>query len=162
MKKLFVFLCSLLMASSLQAQQHSDLPDLTLKDLEGRDVTVSELPNGAKAVVVVFWAAWCRTACVSVLDMLNDKVPEWNAEQVRMYAVAMDDERSSSEVKPMVESKGWDFPVLLDVEGALKRALNVTSPPRVILFDGNGQAVFQCGYADDVVQQVTEAILQLQ
>lgn len=162
MKKLIVFLLTLLVASGLQAQRHSDLPDLTLKDLDGRDVHVSELSNDAKAVVVVFWAAWCRNACVSVLDMLNDKVPEWNAERVKVYAVSMDDERSTSDVKPLVESRGWDLVVLLDVDGALKRALNVTSPPRVILFDSQGQTVFQCGYADDVVRQLSEEINQLQ
>ena len=45
MKKLMTLLLMALMVTGLQAQNKSDLPNVTLKDLNGKDVNLSKLSN---------------------------------------------------------------------------------------------------------------------
>ena len=42
MKKLFVLLFAVLVVSGLHAQQKSDLPNVTIKDLQGKDVNIAK------------------------------------------------------------------------------------------------------------------------
>ena len=62
-------------------------------------------------------------------------------------------------VKPMVEGKGWDFDILLDVNSDLKRAMNVSNPPHTFLFDGSGKLVYQhTGYIEGGEEDLYEEI----
>ena len=62
----------------------------------------------------------------------------------------------------MVEGKGWDFDILLDVNSDLKRAMNVSNPPHTFLFDGNGKLVYQhTGYIEGGEDDLYEEILKV-
>ena len=162
MKKLMTLLLMALMVTGLQAQSKSGLPNVTLKDLNGKDVNLAEVSNNGKPVIIVFWATWCKTPCVSELDNLNDLYQKWQNETgVRVFAVSMDDSRTAENVKPLAESKGWDFEVLLDVQGSLKQSMNIYSPPVVLLIDGKGNIVYQQGYTEDLFENLYDEILKI-
>ena len=59
MKKLFALVAAVLFVFGLQAQQKSDLPSVTIKDLQGKDVNIAKLSNNGKPFVITFWATWC-------------------------------------------------------------------------------------------------------
>ena len=59
MKKLFALLFAVLMFAGVQAQQKSDLPNVTIKNLQGKDVNIAKLSNNGKPFVMTFWATWC-------------------------------------------------------------------------------------------------------
>ena len=42
----------------------------------------------------------------------------------------------------MVDGFGWDYHVLLDPNGELKRAMNVQNVPHVFVIDSNGKTVY--------------------
>ena len=162
MKKLTTLLLMTLLVAGLHAQTKTDLPNVTLKDLNGKDVNISKLSNSGKPIVITFWATWCAP-CIKEHNALSDVYDEWKEETgVKIYSVSIDDSRSTAKVKPFVEGKGWDFNVLLDVNGDLKRAMNVSNPPHTFLIDGKGKIVYQhSGYFEGAEDDLYEEIQKL-
>jgi peroxiredoxin len=62
---------------------------------------------------------------------------------VKLVAVSVDDARSSKNVEPLINGKGWEYEVLLDQNGDFKRAMNVGLVPHTFLIDGDGNIVWQ-------------------
>ena len=162
MKKLFALVAAVLFAFGLQAQQKSDLPNVTIKDLQGKDVNIAKLSNNGKPFVMTFWATWCGP-CIKEHNALDEVYDEWKKDTgVKFYSVSIDDSRTTAKVKPFVEGKGWDFEVLLDVNKDLARAMNVSNPPHTFLFDGTGKIVYQhTGYFEGGEEDLYEEILKV-
>ena len=162
MKKLFVLLFAVLVTANVHAQQKSDLPNVTIKNLQGKDVNIAKLSNNGKPFVITFWATWCGP-CIKEHNALDEVYADWRDETgVKIYSVSIDDSRSTAKVKPFVEGKGWDFEVLLDVNKDLARAMNVNNPPYTFLFDGQGHLVYQhSGYFEGAENDLYEEILKV-
>ena len=161
MKKLFTLLIAVMVVCGLQAQQKSDLPNVTIKDLQGKDVNIAKLSNNGKPFVLTFWATWCGP-CIKEHNALDEVYQDWKDETgVKIYSVSIDDSRSTAKVKPFVEGKGWDFEVLLDVNKDLARSMNVNNPPYTFLFNGQGKLVYQhSGYFEGAENDLYEEILK--
>jgi peroxiredoxin len=84
------------------------------------------------------------------LTQINDLLPDWQEETgVEMYVVSIDQAQDSHKVKPMVDGNSWDFHVLLDPNGMLKRAMNVQNVPHVFVLNSKGEIVYNhTGYTD--------------
>ena len=161
MKKLIVLFVAVFFTFGLNAQQKSDLPNVTIKNLQGKDVNIAKLSNDGKPFVLTFWATWCGP-CIKEHNALDEVYEDWKDETgVKIYSVSIDDSRSTAKVKPFVEGKGWDFEVLLDVNKDLARAMNVNNPPYTFLFNGQGKLVYQhSGYFEGAENDLYEEILK--
>ena len=139
----------LVLLAAFCAPIKAQLPQITLKSIDGKSVRLDTISNNEKPIIVSFFATWCKP-CIKEHDALNDIYSDWHDETgVKIYAVSIDDSRSTARVKPFVEGKGWEFDILLDVNGDLKRAMNVSNPPHTFLLDGSGKIVYQhSGYVD--------------
>ncbi len=130
------------------AQDSSDdqkkrIPDVSIFDIKGNPYQTSKMSNDGKPFVVVFWKTCCSPP-IKELSALSDVYEEWKEQTgVKIYAVAIDDVRSSKTVKPFVDGQSWEFEVLLDVNQDLKRSMNVYGVPHTFVLNGKGEIVGQ-------------------
>ncbi|PKP02517.1 MAG: alkyl hydroperoxide reductase [Bacteroidetes bacterium HGW-Bacteroidetes-9] len=138
------------------------LPSVTVKNLDGKTINTAELSNDGKPMIVSFWALWCKP-CINELTTISDVYADWVEETgVKLIAVSIDDARSSSKVGPTVNGKGWDYEVLLDVNGDFKRAMNVNMIPHTFLINGNGEIVWQhTSFSEGSELQLIEMVRKL-
>lgn len=144
MKKILIWIL-LFTPLMLAAQDNSaqKLPSVELKDLNGKVVNTASLSNEGNPFIVSFWALWCKP-CMRELSAIAEVYDDWQEETgVKLIAVSIDDARSSSRVGPTIMGKGWDYEVLLDLNGDFKRAMNVNMIPHTFLVNGQGEIVWQ-------------------
>ena len=65
--KNFLFLFLFLFVWNINAQE---LPNITLKSLDGKSVTTQEFSKSDNIKVLSFWATWC-VPCINELDAIN-------------------------------------------------------------------------------------------
>ena len=155
MKKLILTLVCMFTLSIVSAQ--SSLPNLSLKDLNGKSINLSDISKD-KTVVVSLWATWC-VPCKNELDAISDVYEDWQDEtDVTLYAISVDDSRTVKRVKPLVNGKDWDYEILLDTNNELKRALGAATVPLTLIVK-NGKIVYRhSGYTpgaeDDLYEEI--------
>ncbi|MBQ9440207.1 MAG: TlpA family protein disulfide reductase [Paludibacteraceae bacterium] len=130
-------------------QGNAALPQVNLRDMNGRTVSVASLAQRGKPVIISFFATWCKP-CMRELESINELYQDWQDETgVEVYIVSIDQAQDIHKVRPLIDGKGWDYKVLLDPNGVLKRAMNVQNVPHMFVIDSNGNTVYtHAGYTD--------------
>lgn len=137
----------------------AQLPQMTLKDINGKPVRLDTLSNGGKPIIIDFFATWCKP-CNRELSAISEVYDEWQQETgVRLIAVSIDQAHHINKVKPLVDQLGWPYEVLLDPNGELKRALGVQLIPYTLIVDGKGKIVYKhSGYVDGEEDELLEEV----
>lgn len=118
------------------------VPSVSLKDLKGEVVNTSKISNDGKPIIISFWATWCAP-CKKELNTIHDMYIDWVDETgVKLIAVSVDDERTKNRVVPYVDSKSWEYEVLLDPNSEFRRAMGVNNVPHTFVLDGEGKIVY--------------------
>ena len=161
MKKTILLLLtmSFLVFGFAQEKAKATLPSVDIKTLDGKVLNTKNIQNDGKPVLVSLWATWCKP-CIAELMAINDVYDEWQDETgVVLYAISIDDTKTSAKVAPFVNGKGWDFIVLQDINSDLKRALNVVDVPFLCLLNGKGEIVWShTSYAPGSEKEVFELV----
>jgi cytochrome c biogenesis protein CcmG, thiol:disulfide interchange protein DsbE len=149
MKKLILIALSLTLGVYIFGQETKadkilfKLPSVNVADLSGKKISTSSLQNNGKPYIISFWATWCKP-CIKELTTISEVYQDWQEETgVKLIAVSIDDSRSSSQVKTLVNGKSWDYEVLLDLNSDFKRAMNVNAIPHTFIVNGKGEVVWQ-------------------
>lgn len=117
---------------ALQVVFSQNIPDVSLKNLDGKSVSLKKISKN-KTVMISFWAVWCGP-CINELDAIAEEYEDLQEDtNFELIAVSIDDSRTKSRVKPLVNGKDWEFTVLLDSNQEFKRSMNVTDVPHVII-----------------------------
>lgn len=137
-----------LFAALTVLSSYAALPEVTLRDINGREVNVATLGNNGKPVILSFFATWCKP-CMRELKAIDELYSDWQEETgVEMYIVSIDQGQDIQKVAPLVNGNGWDYKVLLDPNGSLKRAMNVQNVPHLFVMDSKGKIVYNhSGYS---------------
>lgn len=166
MKKYFVLSVFILLVSfgygQHELKNYGPVPSIEVKTLEGESFNTKDLNNDGKPFIITFWATWCKP-CIKEHDAINDVFEDWVDEiGVKLFAISIDNARSSRQVLPLVNGKNWEFDVLLDENGDLKRAMGVNVPPHTFIVDGKGIIVWQhVGFMDGDEVEYIEVVEQL-
>jgi peroxiredoxin len=142
----------------LNAQQ---FPEVSLKTLDGKSINSSSIKANGKPLIICFWKSCC-TVNEKMLDALSEVYEDWKDEfGVKIYAVSVDDSRSSAKIRPLVNGKGWELDFLQDVNSDFKRALSVANPPYILIYNAKGELIaqkpgFQSGYEMEIYKILKE------
>ena len=158
MRRLF-FIIALMAVVQISFAQ---LPQVTLKDINGKAVKLDTLSNNGKPFIIDFFATWCKP-CNRELDAIAEVYEEWQEETgVKIFAISIDQAQNINKVKPLVSNHGWEYDVLLDPNSDFKRALGIQMIPFVLVCDGQGNIVYKHnGYTDGAEIELIEKIREL-
>ena len=161
MKNLKALLIVALLAIAGMASAQT-LPAVTLKDINGKTVQTDQLSNNGKPFIISFFATWCKP-CNRELSAISEVYTDWQDETgVKLIAVSIDQAQNINKVKPLVDSNGWEYDVLLDPNSDFKRALGIQMIPYVLIVDGKGNIVYKHnGYTEGAENELIEKVREL-
>src|SRR6516165_9444451 len=119
-------------------------PDIKVKDLEDRDVTLADYKG--KVVLVNFWATWCDPCRVEI-PWLIDMQSKYGPKGFTVIGVAMDDE-GKSVVAPFVAKERFDvngqqlpmsYPILIGTDDASNKFGGILGFPTSFLISRDGK-----------------------
>jgi len=151
---------------SLQAAtpESKPAPDVKLKDLNGKDVTLADLKG--KVVFVNFWATWCGP-CQDEIPSLIDMQSKYADKGFTVLGIAMDDE-GKSVVAPFVAKEKYDvngqkelinYPIVLGSDDAADKFGGVMGYPTSSLISRAGKQIMKFQGPPDlsIVQKAIES-----
>lgn len=162
MKKFIILTLTLFVGFTSFTQEEAtrkELPSINIKTLDGQTFNTRDINNDGKPILISFWALWCKP-CKKEMDAYNENYEDWQEETgVKIFAVSIDDARSTAKVLPFVNGKAWEMEVLLDPNGDFKRAMNVNMIPHTFLLDGSGNIVYQhTSYYEGLEEEIYEKV----
>lgn len=138
-----LFLGFLLSTGFTSPDVSKKLPNITIADLQGKPVNIIDYTSRGKITVLSFWATWC-SPCKRELDAIAELYPTWQADyNTELVAITIDNARALTQVKPIIEEKGWEFQILVDSKQELQQALNFQAIPQTFVVDASGNIVYQ-------------------
>ncbi len=112
----------------------SPAPDFTVESLDGQAVSLSDYMG--KIVLLNFWATWC-TFCDQEMPDLDKLDKEF--EDVEVLAVDVMEEKAI--VEDYIEEGGYEFDVVLDIEGEIARTYLVSGYPTSYFIEEDGTLI---------------------
>ncbi len=107
-----------------------DAIDFKLKDLDGKEVTLSAYKG--KTIYVNFWATWCGP-CTYEMPFLEQLYKERKDTDLVILTVNL--QESKSVVNKFMTDNKYTFPVLLDIDGKASNTYGIQNIPLSILID---------------------------
>ena len=167
MKQTVLLLIISVFSLSVKAQEELSkrtlpLPSVQVKTLKGAAFNTKDIDNEGKPIIICFFASWCKP-CMTELKTIADEYEDWKTETgVVIYAVSIDDTRSSAKVAPLVKGQNWEYEVLLDENSDFKRAMNVGDIPHTFILNGKKEIVWQhASYSPGAEQEYINVVRKL-
>src|SRR5258708_776274 len=122
------------------------MPELTVKDLDSKDVSLSDYKG--KVVLVNFWATWC-IPCREEIPWLIEMQQMYNAKGFTVIGLAMD-EGGRSVVAPFVAKERFDvngrqlpmsYPILIGNDAATEKFGGLSGYPSSVLISRDGKQI---------------------
>jgi len=147
-------------SSTIIAQEQ--LPDITIKNMDGEKVNIQEYAENGKNTVFAFWATWCAP-CKKELNNIAEIYEDWqNDYNTEVVAISVDNQRSAPKVKTYINGKAWEYDVLIDVNQDLMRGLNFQNVPYTVVVNTKGEISYRhSGYADGDEYELEEHLESL-
>ena len=117
-------------------------PDFTLINLQGEEVTLSELQG--KKVVLNFWATWCPP-CKAEMPHMQDYYEQYaSKDNVEIIGVNLTYENETvKRVQQFVESYKLTFPIVLEHTQEVSKQYEILTIPSTFMIDTEGKIQHQ-------------------
>jgi len=117
------------------------VPDVSVRTLDGKGVSLSELRKDAKrtktgVVVLMFWCTTCHS-CRDVEELLAKLSKEYEGEAA-VFALTANANEAAQDVIAFLKKKGLELPVVLDPGGGTADLFGVRRTTTTVVIDGNG------------------------
>jgi len=114
-------------------QKGNRAPDFTLKDLNGKNVKLSDFRG--KIVMVNFWGIFCDP-CKKEMPFLQAISDNWSEEDLTILAINF--KEGTATVRSFITNEEYTFTVLLDSDGEVNTLYNVSYYPTTFFIDAEG------------------------
>ena len=132
------FTAGLLSLSALAATADKEEPAPNFSGLTVAHGPTSLREYRGEVVILSFWASWCPP-CLKDLDTLATADDALRKEGIRVVAINVDRAHELSTVEKLVETRSWEFPVVLDsTQRALGSYFSTKSVPVSAVIDADG------------------------
>lgn len=118
-------------------QPAGELPEILLKDLSGREVSLSSYRG--KVLLVDFWATWCAP-CEEAIPHLMKLHERYRDQGMTVLGIALD-VGGAKVVAPYVEERKMNYPILLGDERTAGAFGGIPGVPTSFIIDRSGRIV---------------------
>jgi len=146
-------------ARSGTAASANRAPEFKIKDLEGREVRMSDLEG--KVVLVNFWATWCKP-CTIEIPWLIELQKKYGEKGFTVVGIAMDEE-GAKVVAPYAQQAKVNYPIWIGDEEVATKFGGILGIPTSFLISKNGQIVERylgilLAYEEQVNEQIAKQL----
>jgi thiol-disulfide isomerase/thioredoxin len=113
----------------------SDVPDLSLTDINGASLTSASWRG--KVTIVNFWATWCAPCRVEIPGFMALE----QAHPGRVQIVGLSVDESEDEVRAFMKEHGMTYPVAIVTSEVAERFGGVVGLPTTFVLDPEGRIV---------------------
>ena len=134
--------------------------DLPMVFVGAEPVTLAELMQGHKAILLDFWASWCGP-CLESMPELKERAAQLPAQGIAVAAVNTDQEHALELATKIRSEKGMSSVTwLLDAASApYAKALMIDSIPRAVLVSATGTILYSGHPSDLKLDRALAAVL---
>ena len=126
--------------------------DFTLKDLNGKDVKLSDYKG--RPIFLIFMTTWCRD-CFASIPSLKAIYNRYHEKGLVMLSI--DIQETHAKVAAYSKKHSLPYPVLLDPEGSLSRKYGVGGVPVKALIDRSGRIIcWNCRSLEELLEKQFE------
>ncbi|MCY3542215.1 MAG: TlpA disulfide reductase family protein [Gammaproteobacteria bacterium] len=118
-----------------------NVPDFTLPNLNGEQISLDDLQKQNEIVLVEFWASWCGP-CIEAIPALKDLYSTYHKHGFEIVSVSIDDEQDSwIEASGKYELPWINLGELAGWNGEVATSFGVTFIPKNYLVNTQGEIV---------------------
>lgn len=118
----------------VEAQPSAPAPEITLSTTGGATLAMKDLRG--KAVLVNFWATWCKP-CQWELPLMETLYQAYKDRGFIVLGISLD-QLDAEAVSAFVKEKKLTFPVALDQRGEVAREFGIRGLPATVLIGPDG------------------------
>lgn len=128
------------------ASKPTDAPNVTIKDLNDKDVTLQQYKG--QVVLVNFWATWCEPCKVEIPWMIEFQ-QKYSPRGFTILGVSMDEDGKKA-IQPFLDKERFDvggqkvamsYPILLGNDTISEKFGGILGLPTSMLFNRDGKKV---------------------
>jgi len=128
------------------ASAPTDAPTITLKDVNGQDVTLAQYKG--RVVLVNFWATWCEP-CQTEIPWMIEFQQKYSPQGFTILGISMDEDGKKA-IDPFLAKERFDvngqkepmnYPILLGSDSIAEKFGGVIGLPTSMLFNRDGKKV---------------------
>lgn len=142
-----------------QAVEGGQAPDFSLNDLDGVEVSLSNLRG--KIVLLEFWATWCPP-CRESIPAMNELYKKYNDKGLVLLGISVDKGQNIAEdIRAFIREYSIKYPIAIDSKN-VNTLYGVYSIPTLILIDKAGKvALKNIGFSPEMEKRLSSEIERL-